>query len=65
MPRTDNSKLQMLKARKLYLDGKLAMIYSSYQKRIAKLPAEPTLIDRSKEVADEILLQVNPFLTKC
>ncbi|MCU6761815.1 Linear gramicidin synthase subunit D [uncultured Roseburia sp.] len=64
MPRTDNSKLQMLKARKLYLDGKLAMIYSSYQKRIAKLPAEPTLIDRSKEVADEILLQVKSVFDK-
>ncbi|HIZ08681.1 MAG TPA: thioester reductase domain-containing protein [Candidatus Eubacterium avistercoris] len=65
MPRTDNSKLQMLKARKMYQEGQLHILYSSHQKRTAKLPAgDNKLIDKPKEVADEILLQVKSVFDK-
>ena len=64
IPRTDNRKLQMLKARKLYQEQKLKILYSSHQKHTASATAETTLIDKSLEKADEILLQVKSVFDK-
>jgi thioester reductase-like protein len=62
IPRTDNSKLQMLKARNMYLDGKLNILFSSHAYRTGT--SESNLIDRSLEKADEILLQVKSVFEK-
>lgn len=64
LPRTDNRKLQMLKARKLYQENKLDILYSSHQNRFSSAAGETTLIDKSLEKADEILLQVKSVFDK-
>ena len=49
----------------MYQEGQLHILYSSHQKRTAKLPAgDNKLIDKPKEVADEILLQVKSVFDK-
>ncbi len=53
IPRTDNRKLQMLKARELYLDGKFDVLYSS-RSFYGKQKGNP-LIDKSLGKADELL----------
>lgn len=63
LPRTDNRKLQMLKARKLYQDGKLEILYSSHLRRTSKA-ASGTLIDKSLERADELVMQVKSVFDK-
>ena len=71
IPRTDNRKLQMLKARTLYQEGKLPILYSSHEDQVAH-PEKNLLCetgsedpDRSQEwpedlidKADEIFVQV-------
>ncbi|MCC8141395.1 MAG: thioester reductase domain-containing protein [Lachnospiraceae bacterium] len=51
IPRTDNRKLQVLKARRLYLDGKLHVLYSS-RDYYTKKESEPTA-DPSVDAADD------------
>lgn len=59
LPRTDNSKLQMLKTRKLYLEGKLNVLYSSRTSQTSGQPAGRSKhTEHSPEASDEILLQV-------
>lgn len=64
IPRTDNRKLQILKARSLYQEGKLDILYSSRAHHIApadsRLPQKPVslaggLIDKSVVRADELI----------
>lgn len=62
IPRTDNGKLQMLKARDLYQQGKLQLLHSSHAYRTGS--AETTIIDKSIDKADEILLQVKSVFEK-
>lgn len=62
IPRTDNSKLQMMKARQMYLDGKLQILFSSRAYRTGT--GESSLIDKSLDKADEILLQVKSVFEK-
>lgn len=62
IPRTDNSKLQMLKARDLYQQGKLKILHSSHAYRTGS--SEATIIDKSIDKADEILLQVKAVFEK-
>ncbi len=53
IPRTDNRKIQMLKCRALYLDGKLPVLYSSRDFHLSKKSA--SLIGKSIELADDLL----------
>ncbi|MCD7981752.1 MAG: thioester reductase domain-containing protein [Clostridiales bacterium] len=53
LPRTDNRKLQMLKARALYQEGKLQVLYSSRDVSVRK--KENSLIGNSIGLADEII----------
>lgn len=62
LPRTDNSKLQMSRAKAMYLEGKLQILYSSHAYRTGS--ADANLIDKSIEKADEILLQVKSVFEK-
>ena len=62
LPRTDNSKLQISKAKAMYLDRKLQILYSSHAYRTGS--GDANLIDKSLEVADEILLQVKSVFEK-
>ena len=62
IPRTDNGKLQMLKARDLYQQGKLQLLHSSHAYRTGS--SETTIIDKSIDKADEILLQVKSVFEK-
>ena len=62
IPRTDNGKLQMLKARDLYQQSKLQLLHSSHAYRTGS--AETTIIDKSIDKADEILLQVKSVFEK-
>lgn len=62
IPRTDNSKLQMLKAKNMYLEGKLQILHSSHAYRTTS--SDSNLIDKSLEKADEILLQVKSVFEK-
>lgn len=64
LPRTDNRKLQMLKARRLYMERKLDILYSSRERQTARPHPEAKLLDKSKEVADEILMQVKSVFDK-
>ncbi len=52
LPRTDNRKLQMLKARAQYEAGELHALYSSHVYRVQK---KKSLIGRSVDAADELL----------
>ncbi len=52
LPRTDNRKLQMLKARSQYLEGELSILYSSHARSVKK---SESLVARSIEKADELL----------
>lgn len=63
LPRTDNRKLQMLKARKLYQEGKLEILYSSHLRRTSK-SSGGTLIDKSLKQADELVMQVKSVFDK-
>lgn len=63
LPRTDNRKLQMLKVRKLYQEGKLDILYSSHLRRTSKSNSG-TLIDKSLEKADELMIQVKSVFDK-
>ncbi len=63
IPRTDNRKLQMLRARDMYLDGQFKVLYSSHAYHTKKhnstligksLDAADNLIDRSVERADDL-----------
>lgn len=63
LPRTDNSKIQILKARKMYQDGKLEVLYSSHLRRTSKAHNN-TLIDKSLEKADELMIQVKSVFDK-
>ncbi|MCD7866143.1 MAG: thioester reductase domain-containing protein [Clostridiales bacterium] len=53
LPRTDNRKLQMLKARTLYQEGKLQVLYSSHDSSIRKKSG--SLIEKSNDLADELI----------
>lgn len=63
LPRTDNSKIQILKTRKMYQEGKLEILYSSHLRRTSK-PAGGTLIDKSLEMADDLMIQVKSVFDK-
>lgn len=63
LPRTDNSKLQMGKTKKMYLENRLQILYSSQAYRTGA-SGDNNLIDKSLEVADEILLQVKSVFEK-
>ena len=63
LPRTDNSKLQVLKARKMYQEGKLEILYSSHLRRTSKAQGG-TLIDKSLEMADDLMIQVKGVFDK-
>ena len=52
----------MLKARDLYQQGKLQLLHSSHAYRTGS--AETTIIDKSIDKADEILLQVKSVFEK-
>ena len=62
IPRTDNSKLQMTKTKALYQAGKLQILHSSHAYRTSG--SDATIIDKSLEKADEILLQVKSVFEK-
>ncbi len=53
LPRTDNRKLQMLKARSLYQEGKLQVLYSSHDSSVRK--KDGSLIGNPIDLADEII----------
>ncbi|MCD8046168.1 MAG: thioester reductase domain-containing protein [Clostridiales bacterium] len=64
IPRTDNRKLQMLKARTLYLEGKLPVLYSSRSYYMKKqnstllgrsIGKAETIIGKSYDIADNII----------
>lgn len=62
LPRTDNNKLQTLKAKAMYQEGMLQVLHSSRAYRMSG--GNPNLIDKSIEVADEILMQVKSIFEK-
>lgn len=64
LPRTDNRKLQLIKAKNLYQEGKLEILYSSRDHRLAAPENEDTIIDKSIDMADEILFQVKSVFDK-
>ncbi|MCD7922400.1 MAG: thioester reductase domain-containing protein [Clostridiales bacterium] len=53
LPRTDNRKLQMLKARTLYQEGRLQVLYSSHDSSIRRKSG--SLIEKSSDLADELI----------
>ncbi|MCD8364678.1 MAG: thioester reductase domain-containing protein [Clostridiales bacterium] len=53
IPRTDNRKLQMLKARALYMDGQLQVLYSSHDYYMRK--KSDSLLGKSIDIADELI----------
>ncbi len=53
IPRTDNQKLQMLRAREMYLDKKFKVFYSSRARR--KVKSGSNLIEKSLERADDLI----------
>ncbi len=64
LPRTDNRKLQILKARKLYLEGGLKILYSSHSYYMGKkkrsaivksIDKADELLDKSVERADDLM----------
>lgn len=62
IPRTDNSKLQMRKTRRMYLNGELQILYSSRAYRTGT--GEKRLLDKSIDRADEVLVQVQSVFEK-
>lgn len=52
VPRTDNRKLQMLKARKLYEEGQFTVLYSSHE---AHASGTETILQKSLDRADELI----------
>ncbi len=62
LPRTDNSKLQLVKAKALYESGQLKAFYSSRQDR--KVAGSDTLISKSIDMADDVLVQVRSIFER-
>ena len=56
LPRTDSNKLQISKARKLYMEGGMKILHSSHAYRMGR--GKQTVIDKSIDMADEVMLQV-------
>ncbi len=62
LPRTDNSKLQLNKTKKLYEEGQLSVLFSSRKDRT--VAGSDTLINKSIDMADDVLIQVRSIFER-